>query len=302
MIVLLAVVALGCTPLADSDTTTSPAAGSSTSSSIPVIANPSTISSTTTTTTVFEPIDTHLLVVGDWGSGTLPQGAVAGTMARYAAANDIEAILTTGDNFYSDDAEFLMRPFGWVAEAGIPFWFTWGNHDVESDSRIQIVEETFGSPPRWTVHTWGAVDIVILDSNQVTSFEQAAFFLDAMASSSGPMIVALHHPPYSCSHHGPTVEVVDQFVSFLDEDVVLVLAGHEHSYQRFNNKGVTYVVTGGGGRALRPLTNCPANHPERLAGAELYHFVSLEQSDDAVVLTAYDVNGEVIDEVSIPLP
>lgn len=243
-----------------------------------------------------------LLVVGDWGSGDLPEGAVAGAMSRFAEDHDIAAILTTGDNLYSDDADFLMAPYGWVAQDAIPWWVTWGNHDVETAARIDLVDETFDDPPRWTVHRWGDVDVIILDSNQVTSFEQAGFFLDAMAESDNPTIVVLHHPPYSCSHYGSTVDVVNAWIDILDDDVVLVLSGHEHSYQRFENDGVAYVVTGGGGQTIRPLSECPPNHPDRLAGAELYHFVTLEQTVSSIELRALDVNGEVIDQVTIPLP
>ena len=257
---------------------------------------------TTTSVAPAPDLAPDLLVVGDWGSGTLPQGAVAGAMQRYAESTDVAAVLTTGDNFYSDNADFLMQPFEWVEESGIPFWLTWGNHDIETETREQVVDDVFDSPPRWTTYEWGPIDVIILDSNQVDSIPQAAFFLNAMAASDRPTIVSLHHPPYSCSHHGSTTDVVNQFVGVLDDDIFLVLAGHDHSYQRFENEGVSYVVTGGGGRALRPLTECPENHPERLAGAEAFHFVALHQTETTVDLFAIDVNGDVIDEVSLELP
>ncbi len=223
-------------------------------------------------------------------------------MQRYAESNEVDAILTTGDNFYSDDAEFLMQPFEWVEELGIPYWIAWGNHDIETASREEVVNQTFGNPPRWIVHQWGRIDVIILDSNQVGSVEQAAFFLEAMAESNRPTIVALHHPPYSCSHHGSTTEVVDAFMGLLDQDVFLVLAGHEHSYQRFEKEEIAFVVTGGGGRHLRPLQECAEGHPPRLAGAEAFHFVALSQSQDELTLEAIDVNGDVFDSIVLPLP
>ena len=223
-------------------------------------------------------------------------------MQRYAESHPIEAILSTGDNFYTDDTDFLMEPYGWVAEAGIPWWITWGNHDVETQIRVDAVNETFDSPPRWTVRQWGQIDLIILDSNQVTDLRQAAFFLSTMADSDRATIVAVHHPPYSCSHHGSTTEIVNVWVSVLDSDVMLVLSGHDHSYQRFENQGVNYVVTGGGGRELHPLSECPENHPEPLAGEAVYHFLALEQTETAVKMTAYDVNGDEIETVIIDLP
>ena len=247
-----------------------------------------------------EPTNDSLLVVGDWGAGTLPQGAVAGAMAEYAEDHSIEAILTTGDNFYGDDIEFLMTPFEWAKQASLPFWITWGNHDVETELRIQGIVNVFDNPPRWGLFEWGNIDVIILDSNQVTSLDQAAFLLSTMAASRRPTIIALHHPPYSCSHQGSTQEVVDQWIGLLDDDVFLVLAGHEHSYQRFAENGINFVVTGGGGRTLRPLSECSDEDPTRLAGAELHHFLALSQEAGAVRLVAFDVNGAPFDEILMP--
>ncbi|HEU4320468.1 MAG TPA: metallophosphoesterase [Acidimicrobiia bacterium] len=239
--------------------------------------------------------------MGDWGSGTAPQGAVAGAMQRHAEQNDASVILTTGDNFYSDDAEFLMAPYVWVEDAGMQWWIAWGNHDVETPTRIEAVNETFDDPPRWGVFQWDDFDVVILDSNQITSATQAAFFLDAMAASERPTIVVMHHPPYSCSHEAETVELVNRVVEVMDDDVVLVLSGHDHTFQRFESEGVSYVVTGGGGSQLYPIQDCPPSHPELIAGEELHHFLALSAEDGDLVVEAIDVNGEVFHEFVLEL-
>jgi hypothetical protein len=233
VVVVGAFIASACGEGTAATTTTEPTTTTVTSS---------TTDPTTTTTTVPEDTTTlaaadvdDLLVVGDWGSGTLPQGAVAGAMMRYAETNDVDAILTTGDNFYSDDADFLMQPLGWATDAWIPFWVTWGNHDVETTARIDAVNEFFDDPPRWTTHRWGNVEIVILDSTQLGSDEQVAFFTETLAGSNLPTIVVFHYPPYSCGSHGDTETTQDDWVSLFDDDVFLVLSGHEHNYQRFED-------------------------------------------------------------------
>lgn len=220
-------------------------------------------------------------------------------MADYAANREIAAILTTGDNFYSDDADQLMEPFGWATESDIPFLITWGNHDVESGTRIELIDETFDDPPRWVRHEWGPVDVVILDSTQLEDAKQLDF-LARVLNADDPTIVVSHHPRYSCGAHGDT-SGMDAWVDAFDDDVLLVLGGHEHNYQRFEEEGVTYVVTGGGGRSLTELADCPADHPERLTGESTHHFLAMEQDDDLTV-TAIDVNGDVIDDFSVELP
>jgi len=243
-----------------------------------------------------------LLVFGDWGSGSADQTAVASAMARYAAENRLAAVLTTGDNFYSDDAESLLEPLAWVFDRDIPFWITWGNHDVESSSRVEAVEEAFESPPRWTVHEWGEVDVVILDSNQVGSTEQLEFLTGMLEGSENPAVVVFHHPPLSCSSHGDTGTVLDNWVPVFDEDVVMVLSGHDHNYQRFEKSGVSYVVSGGGGNRLYELRACTAGHPERIAGEAVHHFLVLTQSLHEINVDVVDVNGEVIDSFAVGLP
>ena len=290
---------LGACVGADSDTPESTAPGSANTP-------PTSISEQTTTaqaispTTGLPPHHGFLLVVGDWGSGTLPQGAVAGAMARFAESHDLAAILTTGDNFYGDDLDFLMAPYDWVAESGIEFWITWGNHDIESDDRAEEIETRFDAP-RWAVHEWGAVDIIILDSNQVDSEQQREFLIDELARSDRPVIVAFHHPAFSCSLHGDTPEVIDTWLRLFDDDVVLVLNGHDHNYQRLESDGVSYVVTGGGGRHLYDLEDCPTGHPERIIGSAIHHFLAMDQTEDSLAIEVIDVMGATVDSFEIEL-
>lgn len=291
-----------CTATTVSTTTppATPAETTTTSSSPTTAVTTSLPSSTTTGRSQSDP--GAVLVLGDWGSGTLPQGAVAGAMARYAEENRVEAVLTTGDNFYSDDAEFLLEPLEWVFLSNIELWITWGNRDVETATRIEAVELAFDSPPRWTVHEWGEIDVVILDSNQVDSAEQLEFLLEAIEGSDDPTILVFHHPPLSCSLHGDTEAVLEAWVPRFDDEVVMVLSGHDHNYQRFGDAGVIYVVSGGGGRPLYELANCPTDHPQRLAGEAVHHFLALTQGEDSMSVEVVDVNGGTIDSFTVPLP
>ncbi|HSM45458.1 MAG TPA: metallophosphoesterase, partial [Acidimicrobiia bacterium] len=296
-----ALILAGCggdagTTTTDASTTTSVMA-TTTSSTVAVT---STAPSTTTTTLGDRGSDA-LLVIGDWGSGTLPQGAVAGAMMRYAEDNAVEAILTTGDNFYSDDAEFLMHPFGWATEAGIPFWITWGNHDLDSAARIAAVNEAFDDPPRWTTHRWGNVLVVILDSNQPDSDDQIDFLTETLADTDLPTLVVFHHPPYRCGSYGHNETIQQNWVTRFDDDVLLVLSGHEHTYERFEDGGITYVVTGGGGATLTEVGACPAVGPQASAAESTHHFLVLEQADN-VTVTVVDTGGEPIDEFELALP
>jgi acid phosphatase len=241
-----------------------------------------------------------LLVLGDWGAGTAEQRAVAGAMKGVAETSPVAAILTTGDNFYSNNAEKLLEPFSW-ALGEIDFWIAWGNHDIANRRRIALLKEAFDDPPRWTVYEWGTYDVVILDSNQVANKEQIAFLSQTMEESDRPTIIVFHHPPLTCGRHRGTDSVLDNWVPLFDEDVVLVLSGHDHNYQRFLDDGTVYVVTGGGGRGLYDVGECPVDHPPRLAFAVEYNFLVIYQTEGALTVTALNTNRQVIDEFTVPL-
>lgn len=70
-----------------------------------------------------------------------------------------------------------------------------------------------------------------------------------------PLIVGLHHPPYSVdSHHGGSKrmgEALDEAFQAAGRTPDLILSGHVHDYQRFtrtiNGRQVPYIVAGNGG-------------------------------------------------------
>ena len=118
-----------------------------------------------------------------------------------------------------------------------------------------------------------------------------------------PLWVTLgnHQPAWSCSVHGSNREVDRWWVPVLERyRVALVLNGHDHNYQRFVSAGgVNYVVTGGGGKDLYPVTRCPSGTPRRVAAAARNHFTAVEVRPRSLTVRAVGGNGQVIDRVVI---
>lgn len=247
------------------------------------------------------PGDVPLLVIGDWGAGTESQSQVAEEMRARAALEQDIVIVTTGDNLYSDNAAALTEPYDWARELGVPFLVTWGNHDVESRRRIEIVNQVFRDPPRWRVVEWGQLDLIILDSTQIDSASQIEFLSAHMATSGRPAVVIYHHPAYNCGLHGPDQQVRNTWLPLFDNDVVLVLNGHDHNYQRFQADNLTHIVTGGGGRFLHYPDSCPKSHPTALASEATHHFLMISQQDGLRV-EVIAADGLLIDSLSIALP
>jgi Calcineurin-like phosphoesterase len=316
-VVSLALVLSGCAGLGSGSTATTTNTGTSLLPSSTTTTATSTTTTSTTTTTTQATTTTQgppsappsivgegktLLVIGDWGSGGERMGEVADAMKSYAASHEVEAVLTTGDNFYGNNVSDIMTPFDWMADEGIDWWVTWGNHDEESESRIDAVNKAFENPPNWTTISWGAADIVILDSNQIESEDQLAFLQAEMAAITKPTIVVFHHPAYSCSKHGSTEAVLETWLPLFDHDVILALSGHDHLYERFESDGIEYVVSGGGGRGLYEVEDCPPGHPARIVGDQTNHFLAISQDDTGVEVSVIDREGVVIDEFTVPFP
>jgi predicted phosphodiesterase len=247
-----------------------------------------------------EPI--RVAVIGDFGIGTTAEYEVAALIEAMATDQAIHALVTTGDNFYNDDIDTIWsEPYGWVDEAGVTIYPAWGNHDIETQDRVDLVNRNLRPAFWWYSTKLGEATLIVVDSNQVDSDEQLSWLEDTLAVSDGLVIVAFHHPAFACGKHGSTGSVIERWVPLFEEyGVDLVLNGHEHSFERFSVAGVTYIVTGGAGQGLRPIGTCPEGTPGSLkSDAEHQHYVLLEIDDQAIEATTIAVGGTIIDRTVI---
>jgi 3',5'-cyclic AMP phosphodiesterase CpdA len=241
-------------------------------------------------------------VIGDFGGGSESEYQVAAAIEALSERQPIDGLITTGDNFYSDDVERVWSvPYGWLAEERIPVFATWGNHDLQSPARQRLVEEYLKPPGRWYSTDLGQGTLLVLDSNDVNDAEQLEWLSRALVDAVPPIVVAFHHPAFSCGLHGSSPSVVESWVPFFEEhEVSLVLNGHDHDYQRFENNGVTYVVTGGGGQPIRPSGSCAESMPPRIvADNEHNHFLLLEVDTNGIVGLATTAAGTIIDSFAV---
>jgi hypothetical protein len=147
----------------------------------------------------------------------------------------------------------------------------------------------------WTLLT-PVVSIVGLYSNVpehgVLHPDQVGWLVGELRTlpASVPLLVTLHHPPYSADdHHGgsqPMHDTLDGAFAKAGRWADMVLAGHVHNYQRFtrtvatNGRQVPYLVAGAGGyHNLHSVA--------RVNGAKLKTPVSLTLSADKVTLESY---------------
>jgi hypothetical protein len=107
----------------------------------------------------------------------------------------------------------------------------------------------------------------------------------------------MHRPAFSSGTHGSSATIQNLFVdSFERYGVDLVLAGHDHNYERTQPiNGVTYVTTGSAGRGTRPVGSSSFTaYSESVA-----HFTFVEIDGLGLKLNAIDALGGDFDTVSM---
>lgn len=110
----------------------------------------------------------------------------------------------------------------------------------------------------------------------------------------------LHRSPYGSSRHGGDVRVREDLEPlFARHGVDLVFSGHDHVYERtVPIKGVTYVVSGGGGRRLYP-----AGRSTRTASSvSAHHAVFVRVEGQRLSLEAVEAGGKVVDRLELHQP
>lgn len=243
--------------------------------------------------------------MGDLGTGSSDQMAVLDHLEDVRS----DFVLLTGDIAYDNGkrTELERNVFSVYREmmGQVPFFPASGNHDYNTEDakpfREAFVLFENGGPDgieRWYSFDWGPVHVIALDTEKIGEV-QRAWLEDDLAMNDRPFtIVALHRPPYSSGSHGSNAQVRATFGPlFADFEVDLVLCGHDHDYERTKSiDGVTYVVTGGGGRGTKPVGDSDFT----AYSAQVAHFVYVTIENDELRLVAIDALGEAFDDVTIP--
>ena len=187
--------------------------------------------------------------------------------------------------------------------APIPWLIVQGNHDI-GPSQKYFHEQTFHAV------TICGIRIIVLDTNRNTP-DQLQWLEEELKSinymQAEYKIVLMHVAPfiefwepkawYSGESEWP--EYAQQnFVPLLEEAKVdLVVSGHQHNYQRGKRNGVTFVVSGGAGGDL---------DLERVTDYKFYsvtklehHYLILSKRTNELVVRAYGLDNEVIDDFRI---
>jgi 3',5'-cyclic AMP phosphodiesterase CpdA len=251
--------------------------------------------------------------IGDNGSGGRQAMAVAARMAEAYREAPFGHVVLLGDicyygNFEDRYDDVFRRPMGPLIDAGVGFELAIGNHDEglrhsdEGADEIQAELRLLGTPSRYYASNHGPVDFFFLDSSQPGAFgsdsrQQWEWLDDTLAAATSQWRVAcLHHPLYSSGRHGSTLPARKRLEPILRRHRVdLVLAGHDHHYERTHPiDGITYVVSGGGCKTTRVGRSSFTE-----VAASLLQFLVIDVSDDRLTGHCTAVDGAVVDRFEL---
>jgi tartrate-resistant acid phosphatase type 5 len=256
---------------------------------------------------------TRFAAIGDFGA----VGDAEQKVSELVLGEAPDFVITLGDNnypigsadtidvnigrFYSSMIAPYKGHFGKGAKEN-RFFPSLGNHDWMSDgARPYLDYFTLPGNERYYELERGSAHLFAIDSDPhepdgIDAASVQASWLKQRAGASKKVfqIAYMHHPPYSSARHGSST--VMQW-PYREWGVDLVLAGHDHTYERIEANGLTYVVNGLGGNVAysfdAPLPGTKVRFNE--AHGALFIEVSAKELRGRFVSTA----GKVIDEFSI---
>ena len=232
-------------------------------------ASPTFTSSSPPTPIATPPPSVRFAVIGDYGLVGEAEAQVASLINVWGP----DLIITTGDNNYPDgEAETIDANIGQYYQQYIypyrgsygqgadrnRFFPTLGNHDWNTlNAQPYLDFFTLPGNERYYEYTWGPVHFFAVSSDSREpdgvgrSSTQAKWLQERLAAASLPWkVVYFHQPPFSSGYHGS----VDWMRwPFKEWGADLVLAGHDHTYERLEIDGLTYIVNGLGGGPIYPF-------------------------------------------------
>lgn len=253
---------------------------------------------------------TRIAVIGDYGMAGENEARVAELVKSWQP----EYVITTGDNNYpageaaTIDAnigqyyhEFIAPYTGsyGVGATENHFFPVLGNHDVQM-ANGQPYYDYFTLPgnERYYSADLGTARMFALNSMPGEAdgvsgdSPQGAWLQQQLADSSACWnLVVMHHPPFSSGLHGSSDWMQWPYAAWGAD---LVLAGHDHSYERLAHDGIPYIVNGVGGGALYALGSPIAGSQVQFDGE--YGALLIEVDRTSLRIQFMLVDGSVVDD------
>jgi Icc-related predicted phosphoesterase len=219
-------------------------------------------------------------------------------------------IAITGDLVFAGDSTSDWKTWDTETEpwrkAQIPVYPALGNHDTKGDPQVALGNYFHRFPAlhrsRYYSVRIGKILLLTLDSNiDELSGSEGDWLkrqLDNVPTETDFVVIMLHHPPNTSATDdktmggGHSVRAREQDLARSLEERqknirarLVVIAGHVHNYDRHEQNGITYFVSGGGGAHAYPIRREP-NDPYQSDEIN-YHFLLLTYAPGVLKVTMH---------------
>jgi acid phosphatase type 7 len=236
-------------------------------------------------------------------SGTNPR--VRKWLADRIADEHPDALLLTGDTPFTgsrtaDWQVFQTETARWREQRILQLPAT-GNHEVRGDRDVGIANYLANFPAvanhRYYSALLGSVEVISMDMTLPTaaSSPQGKWFAAQLNNVPHQIefLFILFHIPWVADRQSQIFVGIPNPESIALRDIlearlarirakVVVFNGHIHNYERFERRGVEYVITGGGGAEPYPLLFRGHADLYQDTGFPVYHYLTLEVSNHEV--------------------
>lgn len=281
-----------------------------------------------------QPAKARFAAVGDFGDDQHNSAAVAAVAALVKGWGP-EFVITLGDNNYNCGAqqtiannitkhygEFIDRNSFFPVLGNHDWGHNWGRNlpgDAPGVCRQKKPNTASACPAqdigpylslfnlpgneRYYEFTRGPVQFFALDSDChepdgiTPDSKQAEWLREGLKNSTALYkFVYMHHPPFSSGSHGSQKNLQWPFKEW---GATVVMAGHEHSYERLHAGELPYIINGSGGRKLRPFNEANKLPASLYRNATDYGAMLITADQQKMTLEFFNRQGARLDHCSI---
>ena len=222
---------------------------------------------------------------------------------------DMDYTVFTGD--LVDDGDVAIQWPRWFSDFApllnhVPFMSVMGSHEQNHSNYYDAF--AFPGIEEYYSFNYGPIHFICLHSEPEyygdTWDEQVDWLIDDLALHQDYewKIVLQHQPAYSSSYHyesGDYDDIQTMLVPIYEENnISMVLSGHDHFYERLHKNNITYVVTGGAGAPLYVVAEALIIE-ESVYAESTNHAVLLEVFENQLDMRAFRTDRSLMDQFTI---
>lgn len=246
------------------------------------------------------------VLYGDSRSNSQPHGEVV----RGIEATPSDFLLGTGDVVVTGGDRSAWLEFFAIEQKLLSnrcLFSAIGNHELTWPGKSRHVWNHYFAPhrdesgPTWFTFRWGNTRFFLLDAMDDFQGPQAQWIRTELAKSDDEpglshRFVVMHHAPFSSGPHGPNKRFLESGLmkEFVRHKVELVMGGHDHLYERAENDGLKYLISGGAGAPLYKYGQIAGSQ----SALSVYHFVEIRVDGDTVTTIARKPDRSPIEQCS----